>query len=69
MVIIFLFEDDIDDGVGVSHPTSSAVLSVTAGGPRHRVQCLSQPCVLEILVRGVKITTTSASIYLMSNVN
>ena len=66
MVIIFLSEDDINDGVGVSPLLCRPVSD--CGGP-YRVQCLSQPCVLEILVRGVKITTTSASIYLMSNVD
>ena len=68
MVIIFMSEDDIDAGVGVYHLLCPP-LSLTVGDPRYRVQCISQPYVLEILVRGVKITTTSASIYLISNVN
>ena len=61
LMVIILFKMILM--MGLVFTTSSAL---TVGDPRYRVQCISQPCVLEILVRGVKITTTSASIYLMS---
>ena len=70
MVIIFLSEVDTDDGVGVYHLLCRPV-SDREGPQIPSLMCLPALCasVLEMLMRGVKITTTSASIYLMSNVN
>ena len=70
MVIIFLSKVDTDDGVGVYHLLCRPV-SDREGPQIPSLMCLPALCasVLEMLMRGVKITTTSASIYLMSNVN